>query len=129
MDFPHGKVSAQDSCVIPCHSDTEYDNAIAAAGNRLIVVDCYADWCGPCRAIAPTFAQLSTEYNHIAFIKLDVTSCPLSSKSLNIMAMPTFVFFQNGKRVGSFMGASESLLIKGLENEGKVSICSNCAIC
>jgi thioredoxin 1 len=116
--------------VIHCSSDAAYSQALAKAGtDRLVVVDCYADWCGPCRAISPTVDALAKEYLDVVFVKLDVDACPSSARGLRIMAMPTFVFLKNGSRIGSFMGANESLLRQGLESEGKVGgICSMCVL-
>ena len=94
-----------------------------------MVVDCFADWCGPCRAIAPMFQRLATEHIDIVFVKVDVDACPRTARSLRVMAMPTFVFLKNGNRMGSFMGANETLLLRGIESDGKVGgICSSCVV-
>ena len=110
--------------VIHCNCDADYEAALREAGKSLVVVDAFAEWCGPCRQIAPTFAALSGEYEDVAFLKVDVDACPRTKAALGIMAMPTFVFMQEGKRVGGFPGASERLLRKGLDNNGRVSVCS-----
>ena len=116
--------------VIICNNDDEYNKAIERAGpERLVVVDCFADWCGPCRAIAPLFQRLATEHIDIVFVKVDVDACPRTARSLRVMAMPTFVFLKNGNRMGSFMGANEALLLRGIESDGKVGgICSSCVV-
>ncbi|CAB9499130.1 Thioredoxin H-type [Seminavis robusta] len=113
--------------VIHCSSVEEYHAALQAAGDGLVVVDVYADWCPPCQAMAPIFERLAAEYPQTVFIKVDVDRAPSLKHELSVWALPTFVFLKHGKKVGSFMGANQSLLKRGLENNGEVSICSNLA--
>ncbi|ROW06238.1 hypothetical protein VPNG_08068 [Cytospora leucostoma] len=65
-----------------------------------IVVDFYADWCPPCRAIAPVFSKLADKYaipGHLAFAKVNVDHVNDIAGRYGVSAMPTFVFFQDGK--------------------------------
>ena len=116
--------------VIHCNNEELYRAALVESGDRLVVVDCYASWCGPCRQMAPIFERLASEYPHVVFIKVDVDQVPTLKSELSVWALPTFVFLRYGKKVGSFMGANPSWLRRGLENNGQVSMCSsfNCAI-
>ena len=115
--------------VIHCASETDFHAVMESAGNRLVVVDCYADWCPPCQAMVPIFDELSKEYPNVVFCKVDTERAPRIKTELGVWALPTFTFFKNGEKVGSFMGAREDLLRSGLENDGRVSICmSMCSI-
>lgn len=126
------QAEASQSNVIHCVSDSQYYSAIESAGNRLVVVDCYAPWCPPCQKIAPVFEQLAkTEYTDVVFIKIDMDQASPKLKSvMSVWALPTFVFLRQGKKVGSFMGANEKSLREGLEHDGRVSMCStiSCSI-
>ncbi|KAG8411630.1 hypothetical protein J3458_015692 [Metarhizium acridum] len=65
-----------------------------------VVVDFYADWCPPCRAIAPKFSKLADEYaskGQLAFAKVNVDHCKGVAKHYKITAMPTFLFFKDGE--------------------------------
>lgn len=65
-----------------------------------VVVDFYADWCPPCRAIAPVFSKLADSYavgDQLAFAKVNVDHVKEISARYGITAMPTFVFFRDGK--------------------------------
>ena len=93
-----------------------------------MVVDCFAEWCKPCKQIAPVFRKLAQENPHVLFLKADMDKVPELGKRLGVFAMPTFVFLRSGKKVGWFMGASERLLRVGLENGGKIPWCSLCTI-
>ena len=64
-----------------------------------VVVDFYADWCPPCRAIAPTFSKLADDHaskGQLAFAKVNVDHVKDVAQRYNISAMPTFLFFKNG---------------------------------
>jgi len=72
--------------------------------NKLIVLDAFAEWCGPCKIIAPVIATMSTENKEAAFYKFDVDKTPDLAQELSIRAMPTFIFFKNGEEVKKIVG-------------------------
>lgn len=64
-----------------------------------VVVDFYADWCPPCRAIAPVFSKLADDHalkGHLAFAKVNVDHVQGVARRYDVSAMPTFVFFEDG---------------------------------
>ncbi len=73
-----------------------------------VVVDAYANWCPPCKAVAPIFASLSSEMKgKVKFVKFNVDEERSLAKDLNIEAMPTFLFYKNGECVGKHTGAMD----------------------
>ncbi|OCL06512.1 putative thioredoxin [Glonium stellatum] len=78
--------------------------------NKLIVLDCFATWCGPCKAIAPQVVKYSETYKDVAFFKLDVDKVPDVAQELKIRAMPTFLLFKDGEKVGEVVGANPKAL-------------------
>lgn len=71
-----------------------------------VMVDFYADWCGPCKMMAPLVAQLSEEYSERCKIaKCNVTDYPGLASEYKIMSIPAFLFFKEGKVVDSVVGA------------------------
>lgn len=72
----------------------------------LVVIDCFATWCGPCKVIAPKIVEFSKQYENGRFYKLDVDEVPDLAQELGVRAMPTFFFFKNGEKVGEVVGAS-----------------------
>lgn len=71
-----------------------------------VMVDFYADWCGPCKMIAPLVAQLSEEYSgRCKIAKCNVTDYPGPASEYKIMSIPAFLFFKEGKVVDSVVGA------------------------
>jgi thioredoxin 1 len=84
-----------------------FNGLLEKAGKKdLVVVDFSAAWCGPCKMIAPAFDDLSNEYPDCFFVKVDVDQVKAIAKRYEIMSMPTFILFRNGKVVERFSGAS-----------------------
>ena len=74
--------------------------------NQSVFVDFYADWCGPCKMMAPLVAQLSEEYcGKCKIAKCNVTDYPGPASEYKIMSIPAFLFFKEGKVVDSVVGA------------------------
>lgn len=73
--------------------------------NRMVVVDCYATWCMPCKMIAPTIETLASEYGgKIIFGRLDVDISPQVATKFGIMSVPTLLFFKEGALVDRIVG-------------------------
>jgi thioredoxin len=90
--------------------DTEFPRMLEQAGMKLVVVDFFATWCGPCQQIAPIFEQLSQRYTQAVFVKVDVEKCQVAAQSQGVTAMPTFHYYINKNRVDTLRGASASEL-------------------
>ncbi|CAF3469750.1 hypothetical protein SNK03_007895 [Fusarium graminearum] len=76
---------------------SELDTVLSS--NKHVVVDFYADWCPPCRAIAPVFSTLADKHastGHLAFAKVNTDHVKEVAAKYGISAMPTFVFFTDG---------------------------------
>ena len=96
--------------VNPIRSKSSYTTSIIQGpADRLIVLDCFATWCGPCKAIAPEILKFSNseEYkDKVDFYKVDVDEVPDVAQELGVRAMPTFMFFKNGEKVEEVVGAN-----------------------
>jgi len=98
-------------------SSAELRGLLSSTSN--VVVDFYADWCPPCRAIAPVFSRLADEHStkgRLAFAKVNVDHVQDVAKEFGVTAMPTFLFFQNGKPKGvavDGMKARSSVVMSG----------------
>jgi len=72
----------------------------------LVVVDCWAPWCGPCQMVAPVIKELARDYaGKILFGKLNVDKNQEVSTQYGIMSIPTLLVFKNGKLVDTIIGA------------------------
>ncbi len=73
----------------------------------LVVVDCWAEWCGPCRMIAPMLEELAKDYaGKIAFAKLNVDENRETATKYGIMSIPTLLVMKNGQEVDRLIGAA-----------------------
>jgi thioredoxin 1 len=101
--------------------------------NTLVFVDFYADWCGPCKMIAPSIERLAEEYNGtVKFVKLNIDENPHIAREHNVKSIPTLMIFRNGKPfrrmigaspIGHYRGELQKVVSKtqiGKENIGKV---------
>jgi thioredoxin 1 len=85
-------------------SDRNFDQTIKSY--PLVVVDCWAVWCAPCRAIAPIVDQLAKDYSgKMVFGKLNVDENPETRDRFGIMAIPTLLVMKDGKEVERIVGA------------------------
>lgn len=135
----------QDANTFECSKDAFTD----AVKSGVVVLDCFATWCGPCKVIAPqvvkyvstphprrgsriatrrfetpqtlTFPtrRYSDEYPSVHFIKLDVDEIPDVAQELGIRAMPTFLIFKDGEKVGEVVGANPPALRAAIEKAVK----------
>ena len=85
----------------------EYKNAINDAGDKLVVIDFFATWCGPCVTLGPQFETISTEQADDAlYYKVDVDQNKDASQDASIRCMPTMIYFKNGEEVERQEGTS-----------------------
>jgi thioredoxin 2 len=86
-------------------TDASFQSVLQAAGNKPVLVDCWAAWCGPCRMIAPTIDQLARESGgKYVVAKLDVDSNPRVASQFQISSIPTMLLFKNGQLVDRIVG-------------------------
>lgn len=71
------------------------------------IVDCYTEWCGPCKMIDPIFAKLAAEYEgKVNFIKVDLDASQTIARHFKIMGVPTIMLIKDGMKVRSIVGLS-----------------------
>ncbi|TPP65156.1 Thiol-disulfide exchange intermediate [Fasciola gigantica] len=103
---------------------THFDRMISTGGNsdELAIVDFFATWCGPCTEIAPLFTALSSQYENIKFLKVDVDKNEEIAVMYDVRTLPTFLFLRGTKVVDRLMGASAEKLKSKVREHCKLDL-------
>jgi thioredoxin 1 len=96
----------------------DFKTCLKEAGDKLVVIDFHATWCGPCKMIAPHMEEMSKSMEDVVFLKVDVDECEDIAEQYKVTAMPTFVFLKKGEQVTILTGANVEKL-KDLVNTHK----------
>ncbi|MEM1775767.1 MAG: thioredoxin [Nitrososphaerota archaeon] len=108
-DLNYGKDSFPSKPLLA--TDDNFDTLIAKY--PIVVVDFWAEWCLPCRVIAPVIEELAEKYSvKIVFIKLNVDENPITASRYNITSIPTLMIFKNGKPIDVIVGAYPKKIIE-----------------
>jgi len=85
-------------------TDASFDDDVLRA-ERPVVVDFWAPWCGPCRAIAPALEELAGETDRVEFVKLDIDENPETAARFGVLSIPTVILFDGGEARETVFGA------------------------
>lgn len=80
------------------------ENFAKETAKGLVVVDFFAEWCGPCKSFAPIFEAASKEYKGVKFGKLNLDESPSVADKHGVRSIPTIIFFKNGKELERSIG-------------------------
>ncbi len=93
-------------------TDADFEQAVLGS-DKLVMVDFWAPWCGPCRAVAPILEELAGEYSdRVVVAKVNMDENPRYATQYGVMAIPNLIFFRNGEMVDQIVGAGPKTFYK-----------------
>lgn len=93
-------------------TDADFDEKVLKSG-KPVLVDFWAEWCGPCRMIAPALEAIAAEHSEkITVVKLNIDENPTTSAKYGIMSIPTMNVYQGGEVVKTIVGAKPKAAIE-----------------
>ena len=92
----------QETPVIELNS-SNFDDALLK--NKLVLVDFWAEWCGPCKSMHPIFSRMAKKYSHVRFARVNIDHSQNIAAKFNVQSIPTFIMFNDGKVVQQMVGA------------------------
>jgi thioredoxin len=78
---------------------------LVAAATDLVIVDCWAEWCGPCHLLAPILDELAADDPRVTVVKVNIEKHPEFARLYDVMSFPTLLFFRDGRLVQRLVGA------------------------
>ena len=95
-------------------TDADFDKVIAGASVP-VVLDCYANWCGPCRAMAPALDEFAhANAGRVLVFKLDTDANQMTAQRLGVRSIPTLIGFRDGKEVRRHVGLADLRVLGAL---------------
>lgn len=84
-------------------TDANFEEKVLKS-NKLVVVDFFATWCGPCQMMAPNIEEIAEEMSDIAIGKMNIDENEITPQKYQVMSIPTVIFFRNGEVVDKVVG-------------------------
>jgi len=84
---------------------TSHDFDQKKSENELLLVDFWAEWCGPCKSMHPIFSRMAKKYKSVRFARVNVDNAQDIARRYGVQSIPTFIMFKNGEVANTMVGA------------------------
>ena len=92
-------------------TEQTFENEVLGAGQP-VLVDFWAEWCGPCHAIAPVLDQIAYERSELKVVKLNIDEEPAVAQRYGVMSIPTLILFKDGEPAAAAVGAMPKSMLE-----------------
>jgi thioredoxin 1 len=92
-------------------TEQNFDDEVLASEGP-VLVDFWAEWCGPCHAIAPVLDQIADERSDLKIVKLNIDEQPAVAQRYGVMSIPTLILFKNGEPAAAAVGAMPKSMLE-----------------
>jgi len=92
-------------------TEDTFDNEVLQS-DQSVLVDFWAEWCGPCHAIAPVLDQIAAERSDIKVVKLNIDEQPALAQRYGVMSIPTLILFKDGEPAAAAVGAMPKSMLE-----------------
>src|SRR5574344_2105968 len=96
------------------HVNSKESEQEVLKNSKSVLVDLYADWCGPCQMVAPVLEKIGREHTNFEIVKVNVDENQDLAMQYGVMSIPTMIVFKEGKAVNGMVGCSEEKAIINL---------------
>jgi thioredoxin 1 len=98
-------------------TDAEFEARVLKS-DKPVMVDYWADWCGPCKQVSPIIEELAQSYgDKVTFVKMDTNTNPVTPANNHVLGLPTIQVYVGGELVKAFKGAKSKSVLKGAIEE------------
>ena len=100
-------------------TESSFDQEVLQS-DKAVIVDFWAEWCGPCHAVAPVLDQIAAERNDVKVVKLNIDEEPAVAQRYGVMSIPTLILFKDGEPAAAAVGAMPKSMLEqklGLADE------------
>jgi thioredoxin 1 len=111
--FDHPEAEIERNLTLMADAVTEKDfDAQVLESEQPVLVDFWAEWCGPCHAIAPVLDQIAEERSDLKVVKLNIDEQPAIAQRYGVMSIPTLILFKDGEPAAAAVGAMPKSMLE-----------------
>ncbi len=92
-------------------TDDQFQSEVLEA-DQPVLIDFWAEWCGPCRKVSPIVDELSDELDGLKVVKMDIDAHPTAARNYGVMSIPTLLMFKGGEPVARIVGAKPKAALR-----------------